>query len=98
MIDMAGPTRRQTVVNQNSTTDFCRELDAARSKLRWARLLDTLVEIREAAIRDGYEPTASPGAQGLIRGLCRRPVSLTCLDGSVLIVDADRYTRLGSMA
>ncbi len=84
--------------NQNSTTQFGRELDAARSKLRWARLLDTLIEIREAAIRDGYEPTASPGAQLLIRGLCRRPVSLHCLDGSVLIVDADRYMNLGAQA
>ena len=83
--------------NQNSTTDFCRELDAARSKLRWARLLDTLVEIREAAIRAGYEPTASPEAQGLIRGLCRRPVSLHCLDGSILIVDAARYMKLANL-
>ena len=84
--------------NQNSTTEFCRELDAARSELRWARLFDTLVEIREAAIRDGYEPTASPEAQGLIRRLCRRPVSLHCLDGSVLIVGADRYTNLATLA
>ena len=81
--------------NQNSITEFHRWLDAARSKLRWTRLLDTLVEIREAAIRDGYEPTA---AQGLIRGLCRRPVSIHCLDGSVLIVDADRYSNLAAQA
>ena len=84
--------------NQNSTTEFGRELDAARSKLRWARLLDRLVELREVAIRDSYEPAASPEAQGLIRGLCQRPVSLHCLEGGVLIIDADRYTNLGAMA
>ncbi len=83
--------------NQNSTTGFCHELDKAGRSIAWQQLLENILELREAAIRDGYEPTTSPAAQGLIRSMCRRPVTLHCLDGSILIVDADRYRKLSNL-
>ncbi len=77
--------------NQNSATGFSRELDEAGRSIAWQQLLEKVLELDEAAIRDGYAPVEYPPALAFVHSMCRRPVSLHCLDGSVLIVDADRY-------
>ncbi len=80
--------------NQNSTTGFCHELGKAGRSIAWQQLLENILELREAAIRDGYQPMEYPPALAFVHSMCRRPVSLHCLDGSILIVDADRFANI----
>lgn len=84
--------------NQNSASGFSHELDEAGRSIAWQQLLEKVLEMREAAIRDGYQPMEYPPALAFVHSMCRRPVSLHCLDGSVLIVDADRYMNLAARA
>ena len=80
--------------NQNSATGFSHELDEAGRSIAWQQMLAAILELREAAIRDGYAPMEYPPALAFVHSMCRRPISIIDMDGGIVVVDADRYANI----